>query len=321
MKHQWSILLDHRGHVRTRSKHLRMKEGESPASGGGSPAPTAAPPASTTPASVAPTGVTAPPTPGQAPPAAPQPTDDIRDGDWRTLRQKYNTAQERLRTYDSLGIPDTDLPNYVTGYKAIVSEVNTLASELGYTDPQDIADALRKDPVETLSLLRREKAEAQTRSQLPRQQGETEQDFAQRVRQEVERLTKPHTEFINKQMTDAVMAKVNTTMETAIKESLPDAPDSVRQLVDDYVTEMLTYDKDAITAMRRDGDFSKVGDAVKLVSGRLKQVLADWVKHDGQRTGGRVPYQGQQPGQGEGGKRPSLDQMIEDPTLINPKYI
>lgn len=280
------------------------------AGGGG----TQTPPAAVTP----PSGTTTvtPPADGSS---TVTPADDIKDGDWRTLRTKYDTAKTRAAILDNLGLPDTELTGAVGVFKAIHTEVTTLAKELGYTDEADVKAAFEKDPAGILAVLRKEKAEKAAQTQVPQRTGETTVDYDKRIADEVAKQTKPYTEHINKQISDAVTAKIGTEFHTAFTTALPDAPQTLRDLVEDYVTEHLVGNTDALVAMKTKGDYAAVSDAVKMVAGRLKSVFADWVKSESKRSGNSRMTADPTTGLPVT-KRPTLDDMINDPGLINEKY-
>ena len=324
MLHQFSILLHPATGKVIRRRSFRDGEA-SAAAGGGSPAasaasqaaPPAAPPASAT-------GIPST-TPPPAAASTPPPVDDIQQGNWQQLRAKYDAAQARAKALDAFGVPEDRIGTVATQYKAIMTTVNTLGKELGYEDA-DLAEAFATDPVKTLSLLQQEKAEAEAeaaRANATQRPGESNEDFMARVRDMVRKEMEPATKHINQQITDAVMAKVDTTFDAAFKAALPDAPAEVRSLIEDYVYESLQHSKDNVAAMRNNGDFSSVETQVQFVAGRLKDVFAKWVAHEQTRTQNGRPRVGDSSTgttQQQNGKRPSLDDMINDPGLINAKY-
>lgn len=245
--------------------------------------------------------------------------DSIQEGDWRTLRTKYDAATKRTAVLDSLGIPEAELGTVAKTWTALQTEALSLAKELGYDDEADNLTAFQQDPVGIMTALRKEKQEAAARSTTTQRQGESQADFETRVRDEVAKQTKPFTEHLNKQHSDAVTAKIGTEFETAFTATLPHAPAEIKSIVQDYVAEAIAHNPAALKAMKVDGNYAQVADIVKLVAGRLTEGFKAWNAAEAKRTGQRTTTPGlQSPGTGTG--RPTLDQMIENPGLINAKY-
>lgn len=244
--------------------------------------------------------------------------DGVRDGDFRTLRTKYTEAKAKAAQLEALGLPPEQAKVAATRFLAMQTEVGTVGKALGYDDAE-IAAAFEADPIGLINLLRTEKAEADKGKQtVPK----TAEEQAQWIRDQVAEQTKPYTEHINKQISDAVTAKIGTEFDTHYKAALPDTPPEVRSLVEDYVIEFLKGDNSSLVAMKARGDYATVKKVVDVVATRLKTTFAAWqqaeMKRTGQRTTGDNGQQGQQGQQGT--KRLTLDQMIDDPGLINSKY-
>lgn len=275
----------------------------------------AAPPASAT-------GTTPPPasTPGTQGTTPPSGT-EIQDGDWRELRNRYTEAKAKAEKFDALGMPEADLTSATTTYTKIHIEASTLAKALGYDDA-DFKDAFASDPVKTLQLLRAEKAQAPAATPPPKP-NESQADYDKRIVDEVAKQTKPFTEHINKQISDAVEARYGTEFTTTFDTALPNTPDSVRTLVRDYVDEHVMSNNSILVAMKARGDYTGVQEAVKLVAGRLTQVFKDWNAAEMARTtGGRQTSARTSPVASgtTSARRPTIDEIIEDPGLIGDQY-
>lgn len=301
-------------------------EGEGGAPSGGTPTPTpsAAPGASPTPATPAPQ----PGTPAPGAPSTPAPAaDDLQDGNWKQLRENLTAAQSKAALLDSLeGVTDADLPVAWKQFTAMRTEATTLGKALGYTDAE-LKEAIDADPVYALHQLRQAKADADAAARVTQKPGETQVDYEKRIQEEVAKQTKPFTDHINKQLSDAVQTRIGEEITKAYDVVLPNTPTEVRELVTDYVEEYIIHNPNLIVAMKARGDYKSVEEAVRVVAGRLQSVFTKWVAHETTRTGGRTstgsptaPNTVQQ-GKGTGPNgRVTLDDMIENPELIGAAY-
>lgn len=305
----------------SRMKWSRMRAAAPVDLGGGSP-PAAASSSATPPASPASTSTPASSTGTPAPAAssaAPK-DDEIQDGNWKQLREGYQKHKDRAAILDSLGIDSAELPSVIATFTKIRTEASTLAKDLGYDDA-DFKEAFAADPAQTLALLRSEKSKAATAPPTQRQPGESPADHAQRIKDEVAAQTKPFTEHINRQMTETALAKIGTEFNTAYDAALPNTPTEVRELVNDYVSEYLAGQPSILEGMKTKGDYSAVAETVKFVAGRLQGVFSAWVKSEQARAGTRSTSRTPSPAAPvNGNRRPTLDEMIENPGLIGEAY-
>lgn len=301
------------------------------AGGGGSAAASTGAPSTGTPASSATTGTTSasstgttPTTAAQTPTAA---TDGIEDGNWKAVRERLAEAQKRTAVIDQLeGYSEADLPVAWKQFSAMRTESSTLAKELGYYDAE-LKEAFDQDPVATLALLRSEKAQAgrtSTQAQT-RQTGETQAEFEARIQAAVDKTTKPYTEHINRQISDAVEKQVGVEFQKAYDAVLPNTPPEVREMVEDYLTDYLIANPNLIVAMKARNDYSSIDTTVRAVAGRLQSVFQKWVAHESSRTGSRTSTSTRPApvstgkGSGPGGKI-TLDDMINNPGLLGDQY-
>lgn len=294
--------------------------------GGGSPAaptPSAVPPASPAPAApAAPPAV--PPVPGA--PSTPAPADALQDGNWKAMRERLTLAEQKAALLGNLeGYSEADLPVAWKQFRAVTGEIQTLGAELGYT-PAELKAAIDADPVFALSELRKAKADAQAALPVPQQKpGESQADYAQRIADEVAKQTKPYTEHINRQISDAVEAKIHTEFARVYDAVLPNTPPEVRGLVNDYVEEYLASPaaRNQIIAMKARGDYSAVETVVTTVAARLKDVFTKWTAHEQTRTGRGPSTPGAPSPTAPNGRTPgkvTLDDIINDPGVLGEQY-
>lgn len=297
--------------------------------------PPTAPAVPATPSTPTPAPSATPPTPAPAPGTpAPSPgsqpvTDDIasiQDGNWKELRSKAQQYRDKAAVLDTLGIDTAELPDVAKAFTAIRTEAQTLAKDVMGTDydEADFKAAFAKDPAGLIAILRAEKAKGPAAPPPAARPGESATDYAQRIKDEVALQTKPYTEHINRQISEQVVAKIGTETATALDAALPGAPPEVRDLVMDYVAEYLSSPEQSklIVAMKARGDYSSVAETTKLVAGRLQTAFQKWVASETARTGGRSTARHASPvaPSAPGGKRPSLDEIINDPGVLGPAY-
>jgi hypothetical protein len=244
-----------------------------------------------------------------------QPTDGIKDGDWRTLRQKYNEAQTKLANYTKLGDDPAKLETSLKTYTGLRTNSWTAAKQLGYQEA-DFDEAFAADPEKTIQILRQQAAEAQVHGNQPNPDGKKLEDT---VRDLVAQQTKPFNEHINRQMTEQAMTRYNNEFTSLVASSpiLKDAPSDVVDLVRDYLEERLTHDSQRLEGMKLRGDYAFLKDEVTFVANRLQTVFSNWLTKTQGRAGG-----GNMPGVRPNGvaKKPTLDDMINEPSVLGDKY-
>lgn len=300
--------------------HFRM-EGEGAATTGATTTTSAA-----TTASPATTGTTSASSTGTPPPVASsttaQPSDSLTDGNWKEMRTRLTTAEQRAALLDQLdGVNDADLPIAWKQFTAMKTEGATIGKALGYTDAE-LKEAFDADPVFALSQLRQAKADADAAARVTQKPGETQINYEKRIQEEVAKQTKPFTDHINKQLSDAIVGKIGEAFTISYDAALPNTPPEVRDLVKDYVDEYLVANPNLIVAMKARGDYSSIDSAIKVVAGRLTSVFKAWVQAETTRTGGR-PAASTTPGSPTTPVRHSkytLDDIIDDPGVLGAQY-
>lgn len=286
------------------------------------PSAPSATPSGSTPAS--PAGTPTSSTGSTPAPAGQAPDSDLADGNWRQARQRIEELRNNLDGYSKFGKPE-EIASRVQLFEKVHTEASTIAKALGYSDTE-LKEAFDADPIQTLQILREEQAKAATapNQQAPGQQPPQQTPDEARIRAMINDATKPYTEHLNKQLSDAVVAKIGTELNTAINEALPGVPDEVSSMVRDYVEEALAHSPQVLAKMKREGEYSAVKDHVVTIAGRLKQSFAKWVAHETARTGGRGTAPASSApattGQNRGTQRLTLDQIINDPSVLGDQY-
>lgn len=216
-------------------------------------------------------------------------------------------------------------------YTRVFQEAQGIAEELGYSE-QELIEALTADPVKTLDYLRQEQLEAQEGGQGG--QGGNGQDLQQQINEAVNQHLGPIQQRENQRMT----TEANSTFERTVHGLLVadfkalgiDAaaidPEE-REMLMTATSEMLKYDEQAVWALKYEGKTAGVQKAYQEAKTFLDKYFVARSNRERTRTGGaggagggQGPGAGAGGNQGGGGKKPSLEDMINDPGVIGEKY-
>lgn len=281
----------------------------------------------------APTGGTPPAGGGSspsAPPATPgqpggQPGQQPGQQGIDNIRTEYERLKKEYEPWKALGGKPDEIRQQTQAYQAAVSEVSRVGKEIGYTD-EEIAEAVQgAGLLPTLDFLRREAEEGNTGGQ-----GEGEDDISARIKAEIEKGFQPYKAQENVRRTEAANHRFEQTTRGLIADYLKGkgvpadgvAPEITQFLVD-ATSEVFKYDKEGVTSLKSQGKTAGIQRAFNDIMDRLDRY---YVWRSGAENKGR-PAPGGKSGAPTGGnnggfdpKRSKLDQMIEDPSLINTKY-
>jgi hypothetical protein len=216
-------------------------------------------------------------------------------------------------------------------YEKTYSQIASIGRQLGYPDAE-IIEAIQEDPVATLDFLRNEFAS--------RQQGRGEQrdpnaNLQELVESRLQEALAPINERENTRMTNEANSVFERTAYQMAGEmyrqeglDIANVPQEETELLLSATSEILKYDEDALRALKYEGKTAAIQKAFTEAKTMLDKYFIARSQRSGsqvQRGGqpGRAPngqFQAGQGGQG-GGKRPTLDEMIDNPALINQKYV
>lgn len=262
-------------------------------------------------------------TPAGGQPAG-QPAGGAGDG-IAQLRTAYEKVKTDFEPYQKLNLKPEQITQYSGVYEKTYKEVASVGRQLGYPDDQ-IAEALQEDPIATLDFLRNEFAQRQQGGQ-QRQQGG--QDLNELVQSRIDEAIGPVQEWQNTQMTQAANSKFEQTvyqMATELYKSegldVSQVPPDEMDLLMSATSEILKYDDGALRALKYEGKTAPIQKAFTEAKTMLDKYFIARTQRSGQRVGvtGRAPNGQFQPSQQNGGKRPTLDEMIDNPGLIGEKY-
>ena len=195
-----------------------------------------------------------------------------------------------------------------------MTDAQSLAKTLGYADA-DFNEAFLANPIKTLEILSAEqaaKAAAGDHNQQP------SGDLAKQIEDQVKAQLTPFQEQQNRQATEAAMVKYEQNLTTLISADpvLKEAPQEVLDVVKDYLGEYFASQPQILLAMKTQGDFSAMQDAVKFTSGRLHSAFKAWLAKTSLQPGqsGTAPVGSRPNG------RPTLDEIINDPGVLGAAY-
>lgn len=248
-----------------------------------------------------------------APPAAQaQPgADNIRQ-----LREAYEGIKSKYEPWDKLGIKPEQVGQFQGVYQKLHTEVATLGRNLGYPD-DEIAEAMAEDPVRTLDFLRNQAQQGQ-------QADQGQPDLNELVQQHVEQVVGPIQQRENVRITNEANALFERTVHQCAVDSFKAEGVDVSQIPQDEmfmltsaVSEILKYDEGALKALKYEGKTAAVQQAFQEARTYLDKY---YLARSGRDRARVAPARPGQPPPQPNGKKPTLDEMIEDPGVVNAKY-
>lgn len=243
------------------------------------------------------------------------------------LRTAYELVKKEFEPFQKLNLKPEQIQQYSGIYEKTYSQIASIGRQLGYPD-NEIVEAMQEDPVATLDFLRNEFAQ---RQQGGGQHNDQNANLQQLVEQGIEAALAPINERENARMTNEANAVFERTTYQMASEmykqegvDISSVPEDEVSLLLSAASEILKYDEDALRALKYEGKTAPIQKAFAEAKTMLdKYYLARSQRSaGGQRPGasGRAPNGQFQPGQQNGGKRPTLDEIIDNPGVINQKY-
>lgn len=232
----------------------------------------------------------------------------------RQLREAYEGIKAKYEPWDKLGIKPEQVTQFSGVYQKLHTEVATLGRNLGYPD-DEIAEALAEDPVRTLDFLRNQAAQGQQAEQ-------GQPDLQELVQQHVEQAIGPIQQRENVRMTNEANAVFERTVHGLAVESFKAEGVDVAQIPPDEmfmltsaVSEILKYDEGALRALKYEGKTAPIQQAFQEARTYLDKY---YLARSGRERAKVQPARPGQPVQQQsGGRKPTLDEMIDNPSLID----
>jgi hypothetical protein len=260
------------------------------------------------------------PAPGGTPaaPAAPAPG----QAGIENLRNEYGQLKAKYEPWERLGIDPTAAQLSHGVYTRIFQDAGAIGRELGYPDAE-IAEALREDPIATIDFLRNEAFQRQ-QGRGTGNQPDDNRDLSQQIQEQIDQAIGPIRQQENLRITNEANAIFEKTTHQLIAElftkegiDIGKASQDEIALLTNATSEIMKYDEAALKDLKFGGKTAGIQrafqEAVTMID---KYYLARSARERGAVGGGPRPGAGQQPPAGQPGKRPSLDEMINNPDSI-----
>lgn len=251
---------------------------------------------------------------------------------FRTVYEQTKKERDELKgKYDpwsKVQFKPEDVTGFHGVYQKVFSEVSELGKSLGYPD-DELIEALQADPVAALDFLRNEMSERDGGQ--GEGEGADERPLQDQIKDGIDQALGPIRQQENVRRTNEANAFFERTARNMFAEYFKKEgvdidkahPDEMTMLMA-TTSELMKYDEAGMRDLKYKGSAAPiqraVNEAIKFLD---KYYLARagrdraGVQRPGAGGGGRP---GAGAGQGDGGKRPTLDQMIDDPSLVNQKY-
>ena len=241
----------------------------------------------------------------------------------RQLREAYEGIKREIEPWQRLNLKPEQVSQYSGVYQKVYGEVASIGRELGYPD-EEIAEAMAEDPVRTLDFLRNEVQRIQQGGQQQNQNGDLRDQMAEVAQQ----VFAPIQERENLRATNEANALFERTVHSEVTQifkqegiDVANIPADEMFMITSAASEILKYDDAALRDLKYQGKTAPVQKAVREAVTLLdKYFLARSGRAAARVQPGNRGGQGQQQQQ-QGRKRPSLDEMIDNPALINAKYV
>jgi len=276
--------------------------------------PTTTAPVTTTPDTS--TATQQPTTPSQPTQAQPQ------DQGLKQLREAYEGVKAKFEPYEKLNVKPEQIQQYSGVYQKVYNEASAVGRELGYPDTE-IAEALAEDPLRTIEFLRNQVQAAQDQ----RAQAGGPEQLEDLVRQYVEPVLGPIQQRENQRMTDSANGLFEQTVRQLAVESFKkegvdvgNIPPDEMETVMNVVSEMMKHDdfEQARIDLKYNGKTGAIGKVYQEAQTFLDKY---YLARSGREKAKLTPPRPGAPAAQNGGRKPTLDEMIEHPELVNAKYI
>lgn len=251
------------------------------------------------------------PSPGAQPGSgAPSPGASPADSpNMRQLREQYEALKSQYEPYSKLGKPE-EISSHVAIARQITEHAVSIGTELGYSE-QEIREALAADSQGTLEFLRTKQAEAQ-------QSGQHQPDVKKTIQAELNKALKPIQDRETKRLNDEANFRFDSTFDQELK-----ALFKGETLAEDergFLYGLASHFVAGYEGARERLLEGKTGDVKKSLDEARSQ-LDKYYLARAQREAKRAPKPGGQGPSGQPEKKSyTLDDIIEDPGKINPRY-
>jgi hypothetical protein len=250
-------------------------------------------------------------------------------GNIAQLRTEYEALKAKYEPWSKFEADEIDHESVTTAYSTfqrIYTEAAELGRNLGYDD-DEIAEALQQEPIAVLRYLQSESAKA---AQGGGGQQTEEERIQELINQAVEARTAPLMSAENVRQTNAANNRFEQYTMGLISEHLKkdgftgnaaDSPETDTLMR--ITSELMKYDTGALSALKHEGKTALINkyfaEAVKMAD---TYYAARYARETTPAPGasGKPWEKGKARAAAAGAKKPTLDDMIDNPETINPKY-
>jgi hypothetical protein len=270
-------------------------------------------------------GAPAAPPSGGTPPAPQQVNWDsapqqLRDA-YQTTKRSLDDLQQKYQPWQQLNVKPEDIGQFQGVYNKVFQEAGAIGRGLGYPDAE-IIEALREDPVRTIDFLRNEAA----RMEQGGQERGGQEDLGDLVAQHVQQAISPIQERENLRATNEANSLFERTVHQMAVDTFKAEGVDVAQIPQDEMfmlasatSEILKYNEDALRGLKYEGKTAPIQQAFQEARTMLDKYYLARAGRDRARV--QPPQRGGFPPQpGQPAKKPTLDEIINDPSVINEKY-
>jgi hypothetical protein len=243
------------------------------------------------------------------------------------LRTAYEQVKKDFEPYQKLNLQPSQISQYQTVYNRTFEQVGAIGRELGYPDDQ-IVEAIMEDPIATLRYLENEYAARQQG-----QQQQTQLSLQEQINQGIQNAVGPLQERENIRMTNEANALFERTvynmagqMYKAEGIDVSQVPEDEISLLTSAASEILKYDDDALRALKYEGKTAAIQKAFQEAKTMLDKYFVARMGRQGNRLAAGAPGglqrgpNGQFQSQQSGNRKPTLDEIMDKPEIINPRY-
>jgi len=265
-------------------------------------------------------------TPAAAPPATPSidwktAPEQFRSG-YEKLKSDYEKLQSDLKPWQGLNVKPEEVGHFQQSYQQVYTEIKSIGESLGIEE-REIADAIRAHGlVPVLDQLRAEAQQAEAAA--GGDQGAlSEQELEARIQAGIETRLSPVLQRENQR----IVAEANMLVENTITQLATDAykaagidfvgaPPELKNFVLTGVTEALKYDDEGMQAVKFQGKTAAIQRAFQTFT-----AMWDAAYLARRQMESKMPVGADRPpvppkGQPQGGKQPSIDEIINDPNVV-----
>lgn len=243
-----------------------------------------------------------------------------QDQGLKQLREAYEGVKAKFEPYEKLNLKPEQITQYSGVYQKVYGEAQAVGRNLGYSD-EEIAEALTEDPLRTVEFLRNQ---AQQQAQ---GQPQGNEDLRTQMEAMAQEVLGPIQQRENVRMTDAANQLFEQTVRQSAVESFKAEGIDVAQIPEDEMfmlvnatSEIMKYDNAALQELKYQGKTAAIQKAFQEARTYLDKYYLARANRDRSRVQTRTMGAPEIRGQQQQGRKPTLDEMIENPGLIGAKY-